>query len=409
MHGKIVRLNKFLLNFLDRIYENLEDISVNLKIYERKDGRWEGRYINGVSSAGTKYGYVYGKTRDEVENKLLASMVQMKHSDIGFKDTFAAIATEWLNAITPQLKPSSVAKYNNTMNLYLLPYLGNRMIVSLSRKEISQLCSRLLTTGGAKSNGLAAKTVDGVLSVVKSIFLYASIEHNLAVSDLNGISIKQPQKHMRILSRIEQQKLCRYLYAHQTPCNIGILLCLFTGLRIGEVCAMKWKDICISEHYISVNKTMQRIQVSGINNTKTQVIVQTPKSDCSIRRIPLPRELLDLLTSLKICDEAYLLTGTADHFIEPRSLSNQFKRVVKESGVSDLNFHALRHTFATRCVELGFDIKSLSEILGHASVSITLNRYVHPSMELKQKNMDMLSELLTAESMVKTDYVYQKS
>lgn len=146
-----------------------------------------------------------------------------------------------------------------------------------------------------------------------------------------------------------------------------------------------------------------------MDNTKTQVIVQTPKSDCSIRRIPLPREILDLLTSFKMCDEAYLLTGTAEHFIEPRSLSNRFKNVINESGVSDVNFHALRHTFATRCVELGFDIKSLSEILGHASVNITLNRYVHPSMEHKQKNMDMLSELLTAESMVETDYNHPKN
>ena len=124
-------------------------------------------------------------------------------------------------------------------------------------------------------------------------------------------------------------------------------------------------------------------------------MIQSPKSDCSIRKIPFPDEMLSLMLPYQAQEEAFLLTGMVHSFIEPRNLENHFKAATKECDIYDVNFHALRHTFATRCIELGFDIKSLSEILGHASVNITLNRYVHPSMELKQKNMNKLSGLLT--------------
>lgn len=125
------------------------------------------------------------------------------------------------------------------------------------------------------------------------------------------------------------------------------------------------------------------------------MVILPPKSDCSICRIPIPDEVMRLLKAARKQDDAFLLTGLVHSYIEPRCLENRFKAVSKECGLTDVNYHALRHTFATRCVELGFDIKSLSEILGHASVNITLNRYVHPSMDLKQRNMNLLSDLLT--------------
>ena len=139
---------------------------------------------------------------------------------------------------------------------------------------------------------------------------------------------------------------------------------------------------------------MQRVQTSTVSKSKTVVLIQSPKSECSIRKIPIPAEILQLLIPIKQPDEAFLLTGMTHKFLEPRSLENRFKSIINECGIENTNFHSLRHTFATRCVELGFDIKSLSEILGHSNVNITLNRYVHPSMELKKENMNRLSELL---------------
>lgn len=176
---------------------------------------------------------------------------------------------------------------------------------------------------------------------------------------------------------------------------MGILLCLYTGLRLGEICALTWKDILMDEQCLYIHQTMQRIQVKDNTGKKTAVIIMPPKSGCSIRRISIPDEIRQLLSQIQKQDKAYLLTGMVHSYVEPRNMENRFKAVTKECNIIDVNFHALRHTFATRCVELGFDVKSLSEILGHASVNITMNRYVHPSMEHKKKNMNLLSELLT--------------
>lgn len=140
---------------------------------------------------------------------------------------------------------------------------------------------------------------------------------------------------------------------------------------------------------------MQRLQCEPGYASKTKVIITTPKSNCSIRKIPIPDSMIDLIATEFSNRNGYLLTGHDSKYVEPRTMQNHFKRVLKECQIRDLKFHVLRHTFATRCVELSFDIKSLSEILGHASVNITMNRYVHPTMDLKRENMNKLSDLFT--------------
>ena len=362
-------------------------------IYQRKDGRWEGRYIKSRNNGQSKYGYVFGKTYEEAEGKLDAALIQIQE-DHSCSGSFESVAKDWLEAQKPELKVSSISKYNNILNTYLIPQYGPQSIVDVTRGEVSAFSKELLITGGAKGSGLAPKTVNSILSVLKNIFAYAEREMSINTSDINDISVKQPQKPMRILSLDEQQRLSRYLQENISTCLLGILLCLYTGLRIGEICALRWKDIFIRDQYLYVRQTMQRVQIEG-GETKTKVMIQSPKSDCSIRKIPFPDEMLSLMLPYQAQEEAFLLTGMVHSFIEPRNLENHFKAATKECDIYDVNFHALRHTFATRCIELGFDIKSLSEILGHASVNITLNRYVHPSMELKQKNMNKLSGLLT--------------
>lgn len=362
-------------------------------IYQRKDGRWEGRYAKERIDGKIKYGYVFGKTYEDVEIKLEACRERSKIEE-SHAHTFETVAMEWFETQRPELKASSISKYRNILNNHLTPMFGNRMISEISRNDVYAFSRDLLVSGGTKASGLAPKTVNSILSVLKNIFEYAEWEKAMNTANIKDISVKQPQKPMRILSIDEQQRLSRYLRENLSACFLGILLCLYTGLRIGEICALRWKNICIREQYLYVRHTMQRIQVEG-GEKKTEVVIQSPKSDCSIRKIPIPDEMLQLLIPFRAQDEAFLLTGLVYRFMEPRNLENRFKEVARECGISDVNFHALRHTFATRCVELGFDIKSLSEILGHASVNITLNRYVHPSMELKQKNMNKLSDLLT--------------
>lgn len=364
-------------------------------IYLRKDGRWEGRFIKDRIAGKIHYGYVFGKSYEEAERKLNTVSHVTTTTTQNQDGLFAELAKEWILQRSPQLKTSSIAKYTNLLDLYLLPIFGNQRISAITRSEIVQLSSNLLTTGGTKGKGLAPKTVNSILSLLRNILEFAAREKDIPIADTKDIAVKQPQKPMRILSRTEQQRLSDYLRNNLTPCNMGILLCLYTGLRIGEICALTWADILFEEQCLYIHQTMQRVQIKGNAEKKTEVVILPPKSDCSIRRIPIPDEIRQLLLSIRKQDKAYLLTGMVHSYVEPRNMENRFKAVTGKCDIHDVNFHALRHTFATRCIELGFDVKSLSEILGHASVNITMNRYVHPSMELKQKNMNLLSEFLT--------------
>lgn len=206
------------------------------------------------------------------------------------------------------------------------------------------------------------------------------------------IRLKNCDSQIHILERQEQRKLEKFLMSDESLTKTGVLLSLYMGLRLGEVCALKKENIINKEELLQVRFTMQRIQdVKMSGGRKTKIIVTEPKSSCSRRDIPIPFFLQERLKTLeKSPENAYVLTGTADKFIEPRTMENIFKRYLRECRMNEINYHALRHTFATRCIEEGFDIKSLSEILGHANVNITLNRYVHSSMEQKRKHMDRL-------------------
>lgn len=306
---------------------------------------------------------------------------------------FKQVAEDWFVFLKPRLKESSIIKYRNILNLYLLPEYGDRRMSEISRADITAFGNELLTRGGARQKGLSPKTVTGIIALMKSIFGYAVQEMAFPAPDIRGVCVKQPQKPLRVLSRVEQQKLSSYLCRNLSPCNLGVLTCLYTGLRIGEICALQWGDILFDEQYLYVHKTMQRLQTLSEEGAKTEIRISAPKSECSVRKIPIPGELFRLLVSCRQPDDAFLLTGYPERYIEPRTMENRFKLTLAHCGISNAHFHTLRHTFATRCVELGFDVKSLSEILGHSTVNITMNRYVHPSMELKQKNMDMLSDL----------------
>lgn len=373
-------------------------------IYKRKDGRWEGRYIKDRTPGGKAlYGYVYAKSYREVKSKMscmalpeakMASETAYR-ADAGGSILMNAIAKDWLLTIRPQIKESTYVKYRNILNAYILPEMGEVPLSHMTHGYIEAYCSRLLSSGGERGTGLSAKTVTDILNLLRSLLRYASRTGKTPPCDGSSVQIKNTPKEMRVFSRSEQDSLCRYLYDNPGAVNMGILVCLFTGLRVGEICALRWEDVSLSERTIQVRSTMQRIQADNVSGPKTKIIITAPKSACSARTIPIPDELASFLNDLYPSASGYFLTGCEDKFVEPRTMQNHFKRVLKDCGIRSANYHALRHTFATRCVELGFDVKSLSEILGHASVSITMNRYVHPSMELKRNNMQRLSALIT--------------
>ena len=173
--------------------------------------------------------------------------------------------------------------------------------------------------------------------------------------------------------------------------ELGILLCLYTGMRIGEICALKWSDIDLNTQLISVNKTLYRIKNPAGNNPKTIIIIDAPKSRNSIRKIPIPPFMITRLSDMKnnCFADSYFLTCSNNH-TEPRAYRERYKNFLKSVDVPYRNFHVLRHTFATECIRCGIDVKTVSELLGHSSVKITLDRYVHPSIEDKCRQLQKL-------------------
>ena len=368
-------------------------------IYKRKDGRWEGLYIKSRTDSGKiVYGYVYAKTYREVKIKLKENIPSLPLKPVVAVSTnsnvFSNVAFDWFESIKSQTKESTRNKYENLLMDYILPIYGEQTLDTITYDFIELQCNLLLRIGGKKGTGLSTKTVNDILSVIRGILKFAMKKEMYVACDGSAMSIKRTTKPMRVLSKLEQEQLCTYLRTDLESCNIGILVCLFAGLRVGEICALRWEDVSLTDKTIHVQRTLQRVQTKSNEELKTKIVITTPKSACSIRTIPIPDELNKVLLAYKKVSVGYVLTNHACKFVEPRTMQNQFKRALKLSGVEDANFHALRHTFATRCIELGFDVKSLSEILGHATVNITMNRYVHPTLELKKENMEKLSTLL---------------
>ena len=372
-------------------------------IYKRKDGRWEGRYIKARTENGKAvYGSVYASSYHEVKkkrNQAIANIesvpsVSSKKKDISSPDSFGKLSSAWLNSIQMQIKESTYTKYNNTLQSYILPEFANTLLHDVTSSRIQNFCDELLTHGGVSGEGLSPKTVSDILSIIRSILRYSQIHGYHPSSIGKEVQVRQTPPNTVIIPRSAQEILCRYLYSHMSERSIGILLCLFTGMRVGEICALKWEDFSFEERVVHVHQTMQRLQIRNAGAQKTMILVTSPKSKCSIRTIPIPNSLLQMIQHEFPNRQGYVLAAMDEKFVEPRTMQNYFRYIQKQCGLTPVNFHVLRHTFATRCIELGFDVKSLSEILGHASVNITMNRYVHPSMELKQQNMQKLSGLL---------------
>lgn len=227
-----------------------------------------------------------------------------------------------------------------------------------------------------------------ILILMKSVFKYASHTYHV-FNPMDGLIM--PKKHkteIRLLTQSEENRLMQIVMQNQNLTTLGIALAKMTGLRIGELCALKWKDIDLEKRNLTVRKTLQRIQVKG-GNQKTKLILTDPKSETSKRTIPIPESMLDFLRKFHGEPEQFVLSGSSKP-IEPKTMQYRFVSILKNGNLPSVHFHALRHMFASTCVKLGFDIKMLSEILGHSGVEITLNRYVHSSFEQKSELMNRL-------------------
>lgn len=357
-------------------------------IYKRKDNRWEGRYIKGYDLAGkAQFGYVYAKTYRDAREKLTLAKHQVLQNPTSNRKNFGYFCDEWLVLSRNRVKESTYVKYHSIVNNHIKPVFGNMLPQNLNTVLIENFSNQLLV------DGLSPKTVRDILVILKAILKHCRRQIGPGFPEIDVFYPKEQKKEMRVLSLEEQTEFVRFLLNDMDEAKFGVLLALLTGMRIGEVCALKWEDISINDRIIRVHSTMQRLQnLNSQTETKTKINIGSAKTETSVRVIPLTDYAVSLCKKMKVDNGgAYVLTGNTEHYMEPRTLQYRLEKYTAACHLEDVHFHTLRHTFATRCVEVDFEIKSLSEILGHSSAKVTLDRYVHSSLELKRANMEKLA------------------
>ena len=303
----------------------------------------------------------------------------------------------WLKNEHNYIKESTYFLYLTIIENHLKTYFKRRRMNTISNKDFQSFVLDKLNFGRLDGKGgLSKKTVKDMTVVLKSVLTFA-MKHKII--DKTEFEFKIPRKEktrkVEVFNFEERKKICKYIKNNLCDQTLGILICICTGLRIGEICALKWEDVNLRTEVISVNHTIQRIYINTAR--KSKIIISSPKTESSRRTIPIAAELMPLLQQFKSNSNFYVISGKKK-YIEPRTYRKFFKKMLNILKISKLKFHSLRHTFATQAIENGIDYKTVSEILGHASVGITLNLYVHPDLEHKKECLSKIFNNLVKES-----------
>ncbi len=314
-------------------------------IYKRKDGRWEARYVKGRRSDGRiQYGYIYAKSYKEAKQKKMSiqsdtSTVLVNAKKPSSENTFSDWSDQWLNHKKNRIKISSYIKYTNLLTSYITPFLGEKNIEEINSYIIENWIDTLISSGGNSGKGISDKTVGDAVFIVKSVLQHADrVDQNLKIQRID-VTLKHNSPELHILTREDQCVLTNYLIENSSRKNMGILISLFTGIRVGELCALKMCDINMNQKYIYVHGTMQRIKNDDDERSsekKTHVVVMSPKSKSSIRQIPIPDCLIDIIKEYNSTDDSFFLTGKTDKIIEPRAMQYHFKRVLSQCNIESI-------------------------------------------------------------------------
>ncbi|WP_337403502.1 site-specific integrase [Porcipelethomonas sp.] len=305
------------------------------------------------------------------------------------KLTLKEIGDLWLQSKKLNVKESSYCNYKRNLEDHIYPVIGDLKYSLITKQQLNDFVEYLMVSGRKDGKGgLSKGTVKDIVTLLKSVSKFAYQEYGLQNVCEGFKASKIKKNEIQVLSNIERKKLEAYLLSNVILSNICTLLSLYTGLRIGEVCGLKWEDIDFKKGCISVNKTVERI---SLGNGKTKVVVGDPKTESSIRKVYVPTFIIELLKDHKKSPDLFVLSGKQNP-TEPRTLQYRFEKILKSAGIREMKFHSLRHTYATICIEKGVDIKTLSELLGHSDVKITLNTYVHSSDKLKRKYVKRLTD-----------------
>ena len=309
---------------------------------------------------------------------------------------------EWLDIWMEKerffIKESTYATYTNIIENHLKPVLGKKKINNITNEDLQNfIILKLSTSKKNLEKGLALKTVKDMTVLIKNTLKTAT--QNKLISFQN-YQCKFPssfsKSHLKTFSVEEQKILFKYLINNQNSKNLGILLCLQTGLRLGEICGLQWQDINLEKSTLTICRTLQKIYIKEKNKSYSKTIISTPKTKTSNRIIPLNIDFINLIKPFQQNKNNYFITNSTN-YLKPHCYRYYYQKLLHFLNLPKLRFHSLRHTFATQAVELGIDCKIISEILGHANMNTTLNLYVHPKTEYKRKCLDLIYKKLKNE------------
>ena len=305
------------------------------------------------------------------------------------KKTFAEIVMLWKIDKKMYVKKSSYSAYILLLENHLLQVFGN-CTEEIEEAEVQKFVFQRL------EQGLSQKSIKDILIVMKMVLKFASKNKWMQFTsfDIQYPTVRE-NPSIEVLSRTNQKKVMNYIQEHFTFRSLGIYICLSSGIRIGEICALTWEDIDTDNGVIHIRKTIQRIYLIEDGKRRTELLIDTPKTKNSIREIPMSRELLRMLKPFKkIVNPSFFVLTNDSKPTEPRTYRSYYKNLMNQLEIPEIKFHGLRHSFATRCIESKCDYKTVSVLLGHSNISTTLNLYVHPNLEQKKKAIDQMFKAL---------------
>lgn len=291
---------------------------------------------------------------------------------------------KWFKEMKPLIKKRTFLRYGEIADLYLIPTFAETKIKKITEESVTEFI------GSLYAKGLADNSVAQIVGVLKRTLKYAVKKKWLKFNPTVEIALKCGQRKVEAFNERDQTVLERYIVKIGNPRLYGILISLYTGLRIGELLALTWDDVDFRSRTIAVCKTQSSVKVSD----GKKPYIETPKTQAGNRNVPFSKELAPLMKKLKTLGGEYVIPSKNGKAVRINSYQRTFARLLKRLKIEHKGFHALRHTYATRAIEAGADMKTLSEILGHSSPRITMERYVHSSEKQKKRLANKVGERL---------------
>lgn len=301
--------------------------------------------------------------------------------------TFKHLTYEWLEIKKFSVKKTTYAKYLNIIDVHLSDLLEHNELLNWNVADYNSLLKKLI------SEGYASATIRTIIYVLKSIINHGERNYNIEHINLSCLKIESYKHEINVLNDVERIRLAEFCQLGYRPVQIAVYIGMYSGLRIGEICGLKWENINFDNKTIEVVRTVQRLKSEGNSNSKTKLFVLPPKTLSSKRLVVMTNFLAEYLYNYRtlsnpVSSENFILNNSLT-IPEPRNIQRNFKKVCKMLDI-DINFHILRHTFATNCIKYNMDLKVLSEILGHANITTTMNLYVHPTLEFKSQQINKI-------------------